>query len=111
MATNATSGVFSNTLYLGIAINAHSSATTATAIVRDFGPTPLLPPTVSISRSAGNVVLGWPGILPGFVVEGTTVLNPPASWSTVTAAPPIASGNFQVTIPTTNTARFFRLRQ
>jgi hypothetical protein len=111
IATNATSGVFSNTLYLGIAVNAHNNGTTATAIISDFGPTPLSPPTLSVSRSANNLVLGWPGILPGFMVEGTTALNSPIIWSTVIAAPPVVGGNFQATIPMTNPARYFRLRQ
>jgi hypothetical protein len=111
MATNATSGAFSNTLYLGIAVNAHNAGTTATGVISDFGPTPIPPPTLAVTRSGNNLLLGWPGILPGFVVQGTPGLNPPATWTTAVAAPPIVNGNFQVAIPTTNSARFFRLKQ
>jgi hypothetical protein len=110
IATNATSGAFSNTLYLGIAVNAHNNSTTATGVVSDFGPTPILPPVLSATRSGNNVLLGWPGILPGFVVQEATSLSFPV-WSTAVAAPPIVSGNFQATIPTTNSVQFFRLKQ
>jgi hypothetical protein len=63
--------------------------------------------SVAISRSAGNVTLSWPLAAAGFSVQTKPTLIGP--WTTLTNAPTLVGNNWQVTVTTTNTTRFFRL--
>jgi hypothetical protein len=70
-------------------------------------PSSSSPPTLSIARSAGNVVLSWPDSGTGFALQQTSSLNLPM-WSAVTNSPVLVNGLNQVTLPATGN-RFFRL--
>jgi hypothetical protein len=63
--------------------------------------------SVTVSRSAGNVTLSWPVAAAGFSVQSKPTLI--GSWSTLTNAPTLVGNNWQMTVPTGNTAQFFRL--
>jgi hypothetical protein len=78
--------------------------------IDDFGlysiaTAPANPPTLSWSRSAGSLTVSWSPDAAGYVLETTESLSAP-SWSPVAAV----SGT-QATLPTTDAARFFRLRK
>jgi hypothetical protein len=71
---------------------------------------PKLPPVLSITASAGNVILSWPSSTdPGFLLESTPSLSP-ASWSGAGAA--VVVGNqYVVTNSVTPGDSFYRLRK
>jgi hypothetical protein len=66
-------------------------------------------PTMSASRSGGNVVLSWPGSDFNFAVQAKTNLASLTTWTTLTNAPALVGTNWQVSLPSTSTAQFFRL--
>lgn len=61
-------------------------------------------PQLSAERSGNDIVLTHPGI-PGTVLESTTSLTPPLVWTPLQTNPPPV-----ITLPITNTNRFYRLR-
>lgn len=66
-------------------------------------------PTLSASHSGGNIVLSWPVSNFGFAVQSRPSLSIGSSWTTLTNAPALVGTNWQVSLPTTNTARFYQL--
>ena len=66
-------------------------------------------PTISASRSGGNIVLSWPASDFNFAVQAKSSLTSGPAWTTLTNAPAIVGTNWQMTLPSTNTARFFKL--
>ena len=66
-------------------------------------------PRVTIHAIGGAVVLAWPTNAPDFIVETSAS---PASiiWESVNTSPVVLGGNFTVTGPWADPARFFRLR-
>jgi subtilisin-like proprotein convertase family protein len=66
--------------------------------------------SLSMTRpNSSNVTLSWPGDNPGFKLESATSLLSP-SWQSVTNVPiPNGTGSYMVTLPATNTQRYFRL--
>ena len=78
----------------------------ATAVL----PTPTPPPTLSVRRQPGEVVLSWPTNATGFSLEYAT--NQPAvQWLPALPSPVIANAQFVVTNRTTRAAAFYRLRK
>jgi hypothetical protein len=74
-------------------------------------PVALPPLPLGIVRSQSNVVLSWPDAnSTGFVLEFSNSL-PASTWSPETTAPVVATGQKTVTIPTTGSTRFYRLRR
>jgi hypothetical protein len=69
-------------------------------------------PTLSIYSVAGNhATLQWEGSA-DFVLESASSLEPGAPWLPVTNIPMVVGANFfGVTLPVTNAAQYFRLRQ
>ena len=66
------------------------------------------PPQLSISSSAGNVVLSWPAAQAAYQLQSTASLAP-SSWTSVTNLP-VQNGSAQtVTLPVGSGTRFFRL--
>ena len=63
-------------------------------------------PTVSTNRV---VVLSWDTNAPSFVVEEISDLAT-TNWLTMTNEPTITNGELQVTLPFTNSSRFYRLK-
>jgi subtilisin-like proprotein convertase family protein len=66
-------------------------------------------PTLNVSYASGNAVLSWSTNFIGYNPDYTSGLNA-NPWTAVGVAPVASSGNFFVSIPGTNGARFFRLR-
>lgn len=96
--------------YLGIVTSAHAAnPTTVSAVTSDFGITPLAQPTVAVNNDgSGHVVLTWPGTYPGYQLLSSPSLTAPV-WTTNTAAPAIVSGQFNVTLTPSGSAKYFRL--
>jgi Glycosyl hydrolases family 43/Concanavalin A-like lectin/glucanases superfamily len=73
-----------------------------------FGPDALaLPVSLTQSYTASSVHLSWPSFA-GFALETTPAPN--TIW-TVAGAPALSNDSWQITIPASNAAQFFRLRR
>jgi len=67
------------------------------------------PLVVSISRSATNIILSWPGTAGGYQLQSTLKL-PTTNWTSLTGQTPTLTNNqYIVSLPATNRAQFFRL--
>ena len=65
--------------------------------------------TLSVSRSGNNLVITWPLASAGFSLQSRSSLIS-GSWQAVTTTPQLVSNTYwQVTVPITGTAQFFRL--
>ena len=71
----------------------------------------LLPPRLTITYSAPNVILTWPTYAPGVTLQSSTNLVSPAAWKTNMPSPVIVNGQNTVTNPISGTQKFFRLSQ
>jgi hypothetical protein len=64
---------------------------------------------MAVSMSGKNLTMSWPVASAGYTLQSCTNLAP-ANWEAVSSpAPQIVGTNYQVTLPATNTAQFFRL--
>ena len=74
-----------------------------------FGPDALaLPVTLAQTNSPANISLSWPSWAVGFVPQGSMDL---ANWTTNNFSPALVSDLWQLALPKTNSAQFFRLRR
>jgi hypothetical protein len=75
-----------------------------------IGPNQLLTTnaTLTVTQSGGNVTLSWPVAAAGFSVQSRAALGS-GSWTTLTNTPAISGNNWQVTLPESGSAQFFRL--
>jgi Bacterial Ig-like domain (group 2) len=98
----------------------YKNALTPAQIAADFalGPNQLLGTSTSVSLTAsvsgGNVVLKWPTTSALITLLSSPALGNGAVWtpvSTANGALAVAGGNYQVTVPDTGSAQFFRLQQ
>ena len=64
---------------------------------------------LKVTAGAGSVVLSWPVATAGFAVEASPDISNASNWSTLTNAPTLSGTNWQLTLPTSGTARFLRL--
>ncbi len=94
-------------MQVGIQACAFNSGVTATAQFDSFMLDTGLP-KLSVSASGGNVTVSWP-VAPA-TLQSTTSLSP-VNWQNVTTGISTNSGVVSVTLPTTNSALFFRLAQ
>jgi hypothetical protein len=69
-----------------------------------------VPPQLTITPSAANVILTWPTNFTGFTIQSTTNLTSPV-WTTNLPAPVVVNGEYTVTNPISGTQQFFRLSQ
>jgi hypothetical protein len=77
----------------------------------ELGPDVLAAPSapiLSVAIVGGNVVVSWPTNSSGFTLASKGSLTG-GSWNPVGTSPVISGANYQVTLPPTNTAQFFRL--
>lgn len=82
------------------------------AATQMLGPGQLLSigsPALSASLSGGNLTLSWPLASASFALMSRTNLTSGA-WSAVSPAPQIIGGRWQVTVPVSGSAQFFRLQ-
>ena len=81
------------------------------AATQALGPNQLLStasPVISGSAAGGNLTLAWPLAAAGFILESSTNLAANA-WVSVPISPQIVAGQWQVTVPQSGNAQFFRL--
>jgi hypothetical protein len=72
---------------------------------------PFCPIPIGIIQAGTNIVITWPVEATNFNPEEATNLQGTNSvWTTVTNAPIIVGGNNQITLPSSQPRRFFRLR-
>jgi hypothetical protein len=81
------------------------------ATAQIVGPNALLTTNVSlnVSQGSGTLMFSWPLAASGFTLESSPALGGNAIWTPVTDAPLVVGLNYQVTVPLTNSAMFFRL--
>jgi hypothetical protein len=90
---------------------------TAAQIAADqaLGPNQLIGTSMNVSLSAsisgGNLVVKWPTTSALVDLISSPVLGPGAAWTSVGGSLTVVGGNYQMTIPATGSARFFRLQQ
>ncbi len=74
-----------------------------------FGPDALaLPVSITQSNAPPNISLSWPSWAVGFAAQGSSDLS---TWTTNGLAPALANDRWQLALPPTNSAQFFRLRR
>jgi hypothetical protein len=92
----------------------YSGSMTADRVAASFaaGPngTTVERPTITITRTATTMTLSWPASATGYNLETSTSLAPGASWTPVAGATQVGA-NMQVTVQTTDTMRFYRLKR
>jgi hypothetical protein len=96
-----------NTIYLGLAVCSHDTTQVNESILDNV----TVSPSLAAALSGNRVALSWPVGATGFTLESTPALGPGASWSPVHAVVSTNNGSDMVTVPATNPAAFFRLRQ
>jgi hypothetical protein len=66
---------------------------------------------LSITQVGNSIVLSWPGSAVGYAVQTTATLGTGTAWGALPRAPtPVLSNdNYQLTLPVTNQAAFYRL--
>jgi len=70
----------------------------------------IVTPTLTAVVSNGLLVLSWPMAATGFTLESSPSLEP-SSWAPFATDPQAAGTNYEVTLPTSDPQRFFRLHQ
>jgi len=61
-------------------------------------------------KSTNTVLLSWPANCPGFVLEENPAVDDPSNWNAVTNDVQRTSGRYEVVVPATDDAGYFRLR-
>ena len=70
-----------------------------------------VPPTLQYGLTNGLLTLAWPeATAGGFVPQYVESLTPPIVWSNLVATVTTNSGTVSVTVPATNSQRYFRLK-
>ncbi|HAV62172.1 MAG TPA: hypothetical protein DCY13_07380, partial [Verrucomicrobiales bacterium] len=81
---------------------------------RDAGPDVLPPatpaPRVTFRRGSNVLAVSWPVGPSSFSLESSTQLGTGAAWSEVGGGPVTLNGRNEITIPTSDSARYFRLK-
>jgi hypothetical protein len=65
-------------------------------------------PTLKATVSGTNLILTWPSTATGFSVQSSSAVKS-GSWSAVSGSPTINNGSYQLSVPITGAAQFFRL--
>lgn len=78
-----------------------------------IGPNVMATPvSLSASIAGGQITISWPVAgSSGYSLQAASSIKSPSTWAAVGITPTIVNGQNQVTIPATNSARFFRLIQ
>ena len=81
-------------------------------VVRNLTAQPPASPTLGISHDAGtgSITFNWPVASSGFTLYQSPVLGPGANWTPVSGTPATVGTNYQMTVLTTNSTEFFRLK-
>jgi hypothetical protein len=74
--------------------------------------TVVVSPSLSVSANSGSsLTVSWPTTATGYQLETSSSLGSNAVWTVVSGSPIVDGSNYKMTIPTTNSTSFFRLRQ
>jgi hypothetical protein len=68
-------------------------------------------PSVTIALNGSQVVLAWPVVSAGFVLESVSSLRPPIVWELVSASVEVSAGMNLVRVPALEAARYYRLKR
>jgi hypothetical protein len=100
------------TAYIGLAVTSHNNPALCTARFDNVsGPgwtTSNLSPPLSVSMGGPNLTLSWP-VASDLSLQSTTNLASGIWVNVTTTGQQIVGTNYQVTLPATNAAQFFRL--
>ncbi len=66
---------------------------------------------LTASAGTNSMVISWSGALTNYVLEATTNLQPPYSWSTLTNTPQTVGDQQGVLVAPASKQQFFRLRR
>jgi hypothetical protein len=110
ITTNATSGLFPASVYVGLGVCSHNEFATTAAVVSDLGLTANPQPTLNVVASGANAMLNWSVDSSGYKVQSATNLAAPV-WVNEAAATSAGSGQYQITVPVNVPAKFYRLLQ
>jgi hypothetical protein len=69
-----------------------------------------LQPNLAISSSGSNLLISWPDWAGAMKLYQAPSLTPPISWYLLTSAPVLSNGWFNLALPATNDAQFYRLQ-
>ena len=94
---------------VAFAWSSQNSASTTNRVValRIFNDVATTPPSLSIIRSAGNLVLTWPVTAAGYTLRSRGALND--VWATNSPTPVTSGSVYQVTEPIGATNKFYQL--
>ena len=67
-------------------------------------------PRLQVQQGAGTLTFRWGTNFSGFIPQANPVPANPAGWADLSNVPVPSGANYSLTLPTTNAARFFRLR-
>ena len=72
---------------------------------------PVIPVTLAIAQVGNAIVLSWPATAAGYTVQTSATLGAGTAWGALPGAPaPVLSNDaYQLTLPVTNQAAFYRL--
>ncbi len=75
-----------------------------------LGPNAVLNPatTLSVSVSGSNLIVSWPVSGPG-TPQSSPALGTAAVWKSLSGSPSIVGSNYQISVPISGSAQFFRL--
>lgn len=80
-----------------------------------LGPDQLIGTSTNVSLTAtsagGEIILTWPATSSLVNVMSSPTLGPGAHWSAVIGNLSVSAGKYQMTVPATDSARFFRLQE
>jgi hypothetical protein len=89
--------------------NGHSPAINAIQLVKVLPVT--VRPTLTTAPGAGTLTISWAATAAGFVLESSPALGTGATWSVVSGTPNPITGAGSVSVPSSGTSQFFRLRK
>ena len=69
-----------------------------------------VPPTLRANIAGSSITILWPQWAGPMNLYSTPSLNPPATWAVVTNVPAAAGGQWNLSLPLSGSARFFRLQ-
>jgi hypothetical protein len=71
-----------------------------------------VPVQLNIAPSGSNVILSWPTNSFGSLqLQSSSLLGAESNWTAITNLPAVANSQYQVTVPHTGSAQFYRLRE
>ena len=95
-----------NEFFIGIV---GGTSTNAQLTMENLAFSVSVPPSLQAQVSGGNLLLSWPLSANGYVLETTTNLTAPNSWTVVTNAPVIVDLGYMVTNQISGGIHFYRL--